>query len=219
MANNKKIDTKDIYNTYWRCRDFELSNLWQRSIFLTAFLVLCFTAYGAVLNKITDNISQDKVVILSILNSICYVISLLGIIFSNLWIKMSKGSKAWYEKYEQAIAAIEKSTDYATNKAVAIGGFSYGAINNYQNPVIDNSVMSGKGGAYSVSKINIAIGQIFFIVWITIGLIHACILSYTIHGYSTSNYYGCIVLFTCIALLALVSILFARSRMFASSSI
>ena len=28
-----KISIKEIHETFWRCRDFELSHLWQRSIF------------------------------------------------------------------------------------------------------------------------------------------------------------------------------------------
>ena len=42
----EKISIKEIHETLWRCRDFELSHLWQRSIFLSAFLILCFTVYG-----------------------------------------------------------------------------------------------------------------------------------------------------------------------------
>lgn len=45
----EKISIKEIHETLWRCRDFELSHLWQRSIFLSAFLILCFTGYGGVL--------------------------------------------------------------------------------------------------------------------------------------------------------------------------
>lgn len=44
-----KISIKEIHETFWRCRDFELSHLWQRSIFLSAFLILCFTGYGSLL--------------------------------------------------------------------------------------------------------------------------------------------------------------------------
>ena len=42
----EKISIKEIHEKLWRCRDFELSHLWQRSIFLSAFLILCFTGYG-----------------------------------------------------------------------------------------------------------------------------------------------------------------------------
>ena len=42
----EKISIKEIHETLWRCRDFVLSHLWQRSTFLSAFLILCFTGYG-----------------------------------------------------------------------------------------------------------------------------------------------------------------------------
>lgn len=42
---------RDLYEQYWRCRDFEIKNLWQRSVFLGAFLILCFTGYGAFFGK------------------------------------------------------------------------------------------------------------------------------------------------------------------------
>ena len=37
---NEKISIKEIHETLWRCRDFELSHLWQRSIFLSAVPIL-----------------------------------------------------------------------------------------------------------------------------------------------------------------------------------
>lgn len=40
------LATRDFYHTYWHCRDFELNHLWQRSIFLSAFIIICFSAYG-----------------------------------------------------------------------------------------------------------------------------------------------------------------------------
>ena len=39
---NSEITTKDIRDSLWRCRDFELSHLWQRSIFLD---YTCFMFY------------------------------------------------------------------------------------------------------------------------------------------------------------------------------
>jgi len=76
MEGKSKIRLKDVYESLWKCRDFELLHLWQRSIVLTLFLVMCF----------------------------------IGVIFSCLWIMMGKGSKAWYEIYENAITAISKIT-------------------------------------------------------------------------------------------------------------
>jgi len=52
-----KISIKEIHETFWRCRDFELSHLWQRSIFLSAFLILCFTGYGSLLITMLEKAS------------------------------------------------------------------------------------------------------------------------------------------------------------------
>ena len=37
-----QVSLKEIRETFYRLRDFEISNLWQRSIFLSALLVLFF---------------------------------------------------------------------------------------------------------------------------------------------------------------------------------
>ena len=99
---NEKISIKEIHETLWRCRDFELSHLWQRSIFLSAFLILCFTGYGSLLM-----LMFEKPNLIEYANLLAYAIGILGLVFSCLWIMMGKGSKAWYERYENAISAFE----------------------------------------------------------------------------------------------------------------
>ncbi len=37
---SEKFSINDLYAQYWHCRDFEISHLWQRSIFLGTFLAL-----------------------------------------------------------------------------------------------------------------------------------------------------------------------------------
>ena len=39
---NSRITTKDVRDRLWSNRDFEISHLWQRSIFLNTLLILCF---------------------------------------------------------------------------------------------------------------------------------------------------------------------------------
>ena len=46
-SNESKLTAKDFYNEMWHCRDFELSHLWQRSVFLGAFMLAIATGYGA----------------------------------------------------------------------------------------------------------------------------------------------------------------------------
>lgn len=166
-----KVSIKEIHETYWRCRDFELSHLWQRSIFLSVFLVLCFTGYGTLLINILSS-KED----ITLLNLLAFSISTIGIIFSCLWIMMGKGSKAWYERYEQAILAFERNAKYSTPKATHIGGFHYGNIQGYEFPPLKKCIFKSEGGAFSPSKINIAIGQITMIIWIITLLFHGSII-------------------------------------------
>jgi hypothetical protein len=203
-----KIGISEIHETFWRARDFELTNLWQRSIFLTAFLVLCFTAYGVVISKIADNLKiSDQLIFLNIVG---YLLSIMGAIFSILWIKMGKGSKAWYEIYEGAIRAFETNQKYARESASAIGGFNYRKLEGYyRHNDLKNNLFSLSAGAYSVSKINIAIGQAFLAIWIILGLIHivlASILSFQTYSncfISICVFLGLMVIF--IIIIALLS--------------
>lgn len=165
-----KISIKEIHETFWRCRDFELSHLWQRSIFLSAFLILCFTGYGSLLITMLEKAS-----LFAYANLLAFSIGVIGIIFSCLWIMMGKGSKAWYERYENAICAFERKSQYMTPKASHIGGFHYQNIQGYELPQIQKSFFKGNGGAYSPSKINIAIGQITLCLWSIIVLFHGAV--------------------------------------------
>jgi len=210
-----KINIKDIHATLWKCRDFELSNLWQRSIFLTAFLVLCFTAYGATLVKLAEKIDGIKTPQLFFFNTISYCLSIIGMIFSILWIKMSKGSKAWYEKYENAIVAFEHNPKYATQEAAKIGGFRQGKIKKYKNPETVQSIWSQKAGSYSVSRINISIGQVFLVLWILIGLAHTILTVCHIE----SDCISLVVILTGILVQSLFLYWFGRNKMFISDSI
>lgn len=181
---NPKITTKDVRDQLWHCRDFELSHLWQRSIFLTTLLVLCLTAYGIVVMKLVETVAGSSVKDNAfVLNNIAMTICLIGFVFSCLWVMMSKASKAWYEMYEKAIGAFESNSNYVddllletgekekkdANYKKAIGGFRYTNLKNFSKQGASDDIKSGlfncKGGAYSPSKINIAIGQISFGLW------------------------------------------------------
>lgn len=184
IAINPLITTKDVRDQLWNCRDFELSHLWQRSIFLTTLLVLCLTAYGVVVMELVDKVSTSPVQDSAfVLNNIAMIICLMGFVFSCLWVMMSKGSKAWYEMYERAISAFEANPDYVdkllldsgkeikqdANSHKAIGGFRFDNLQGFSNrnarKDICSCLFSCKGGAYSPSKINIAIGQITLVLW------------------------------------------------------
>lgn len=150
----------------YECRDLEIKNLWQRSIFLATFLVLCYTAYGKLIKDIlcSDCTIKEN---FPCLNLVLIFISLVGILMSILWICMAKGSKAWQEVYEDVIAKYEKEylsddiqESYRSNKLT-------GDLNKR-----DRCLLSVNGGPYSPSKINIVIGQVSFVIWIFIYLTH-----------------------------------------------
>lgn len=159
---DSELTTKDIYYTLWRCRDFELSHLWQRSIFLSAFLLLCFTGYGVLILKIAE--ASEYSLNLHILGGILGVVA--GV-FSCMWIMMAKGSKAWYEKYEKDILAFENSHYIEENAKKII-------TENHKRKDLDlnNRLYSTKGGEYSPSRINIGIGIVSLAIWIIAFIFH-----------------------------------------------
>ena len=164
-----KIQFQDIYRSLWSCRDFEISHLWQRSIFLTTFMLAGFTGYGFILSKLFGDTSNC-----AILNMLAGGIALAGIILSMLWIMMEKGSKAWYEKYEDAIWRIEHDPDYTSDlvKGLILKGLVHGSLPSLSSDRVSNNIFNTRGGAYSVSRINIVLGQMAFVIWAVILLVH-----------------------------------------------
>lgn len=184
--NNDKLTLRDFYEQYWHCRDFEINNLWQRSIFLGTFLVLCFTGYGVFFTNAFLGENNHILNLLEYSESNIYkqffavFLAIVGCFFSLLWIAMAKASKAWVEVYERAIFMIEKkigceSTDF--NNCVS---FNYHEIPNYRyednETMFDSSFFSQKGGYFSPSKTNIILGQTSLFIWIAIEFIHLFIL-------------------------------------------
>ena len=200
------ISHKDLRETFYRLRDFEISNLWQRSIFLSALLVLFFPAYGVLVSKLLE--STDKHIIY---HEICCALALCAIIFSIIWIMMAKGSKAWFEVYERKICEIEDEED------LGIEG-KYSMRNMRKVPwSLDSNLLTGKAGRYSVSKLNILIGQFLLFLWIIILIIHyiGTIISFI------NNMHNCCVLHTIVLTLLPIFILLiivtAKKNMWAKS--
>ena len=46
MDGELELTPKKIYEEVWACRNFELSNLWQRSVFLGTFMLAIVAGYG-----------------------------------------------------------------------------------------------------------------------------------------------------------------------------
>ena len=174
-----KITLMDIYRTLWSCRDFELSHLWQRSVFLTAFLLLVYTGYGILifnLLTVSKDVPETTLLVLSCLG---LFILLIGIVLSQLWIMMAKGSKAWYEVYEKAIMEIEGNSRYATETVtdfMSDDEVRHGYVPNPDN--FDYRLNTTHAGGFSPSRINIIIGQLSFAVLLILYVVHTCLMAY-----------------------------------------
>lgn len=181
-----KISYKDIYDTLWRCRDFELSHLWQRSVFLTAFLTLCYIGYGYLIHDIIFvGASGDRIVYAK---GLAFCIALVGLVISYLWVIMARGSKYWFESYEQAIDLFSAQPKAFCDRDVAkLSGSSPCRIINTLHVTSetiscgsDDKPRCGKNwmdlstnaGKYSVSRINIFIGIVSVFIWLALCLAH-----------------------------------------------
>lgn len=184
----------------WKKRDFELSHLWQRSIFITTFIVLVYTGYGATwINILKSDMNSNQIIInitkensdneilgntnkdyqyisnnsslFMIANCISIFIAILGYTLSLLYIMMGKGSKFWYECYEGLINNIEY--EKSENKLYVQSAGEY-----IEDNKVNNSLLKRMAGRYSVSKINIMLGQISALLWIIILFVHIVLLIY-----------------------------------------
>lgn len=190
MKRNEFLSKRDFYEQYWKCRDFEIKNLWQRSIFLGTFLVLSYTAYGAFFGKaFLENCFYANLHKWP-LHVLADILALIGATFSVLWIAMAKGSKAWYECYEKAVTAIEKEL-VSTPCEKLYSGFGYRYRPFFGGIDLDNSIFSSKGGAYSPSKINIALGQLSFFIWTGIFSIHVALMSISFPFCNCGEFFYC----------------------------
>lgn len=178
-SNKNKVTLKEIRETYYSLRNFEISNLWQRSIFLSAILVLFYSGYAYLVSKFLDEEVKNPL----LLHELCCAIALLAIVFSIIWIMMAKGSKAWYEVYENKICEIEKSKKLKIPKDHQMGSKCIPWD-------LDQCLFSNHGGRYSVSKLNILIGQVLLINWIIVLIIH---YSGAIFYFDYNVYKNCIV--------------------------
>lgn len=154
---------KMILENLYRCRDLELNNLWQKSIFLGPILVLCFTGYGFLLDKLFERESFSLKT-----NILCIVLCIVSAIFSMLWIYMFKGSKAQYELCERAIS------NYEQRELNIPYGYAMGTLR-YNDIEFNNNLLSTKAGKFSPSKINIFIGQVSLWLWIVCFIFHMLI--------------------------------------------
>ena len=180
---DNKLTVKDLYKESWECRNFEIDHLWQRSIFLAVFLLAIAAGYGTFVNdhlkEFLPSPKTTKELSPLIFHGISLALCLLGIVFSQLWIMMAKGSKRWYERYEASISKFYNNIHYKlfTKKTIdLIKQKKIPFFGNLEERDINDSLLSVKGGNFSVSKVNIFIGQITGFVWIILASVHVYFL-------------------------------------------
>ena len=202
-SNNNEVTLKEIRETYYSLRNFEISNLWQRSAFLSAMLFLFYSGYGYLVSKFLDEEVKNPLQ----LHELCCAISLLAIVFSIIWIMMAKGSKAWYEVYEKKIFDIEEQSELNIPEGHRMQ--PEGILRE-----LDQCLFSNRSGRYSVSKLNILIGQVLLINWIIVLFIHYI---EALFDFDHNVCWDCIVI-TIIPIAFLIILLTARFNLLTKSN-
>lgn len=170
VADVSTVSLRDVYMRLCACRDFEIKLQWERAVFLTAFLIACYAGYGSFMVSVHQNGYGHFSSF--IVNVIPIVFSCIGIVLSLFWILMAKGSKAWYEHYEYAIGAFAQECSNTVPRDLL--AHEWRKMKGIASADLSNSIFNFKGGAYSVSKIVIAIGVSSFLLWCGILLLHIC---------------------------------------------
>jgi hypothetical protein len=160
----EKNDYQELRKIFYKRLDFEVENLRQKSVLLTAFICLTFTIYASITSKLimSENLTNNPIII----HEICGAISLVGIIFAIIWIMMAKSSKAWCEYYEHLIYKVERDVELCIPEKYAFGRKEFLDLN------LDSNLFTSEGGKYSPSRLNIFIGQIFMLIWLVIFMVH-----------------------------------------------
>lgn len=179
---DEEITPRDIYKTVWKCRDFELSTLWQRSAMLGAFMVAMYAGYGALLLNAFEHGCLPRWIPFNLLaeGMCCF-----GMVFSALWIMMLKGSKGWYERCEAALSGFQKEMpdevfsceDVRENAAFGIF-WSAATERELKKFESNTDLFSTSGGRFSVSRVAIMLGQVSLAGWLVLGFVHAVALMF-----------------------------------------
>ena len=153
-----------IYDRLCHCRDMEIELVWKRAVFMTAFLIVCFAGYGGLIVAGLSRTYSDRAFFF-VTVAACFLATI-GFAVSVLWIMMCKGSKAWYEHYEQAIKA--HAQENFEGKYVALFSHDWKPLIKDKRAEMSNNLCSRQGGPYSVSQLAIVIGQLAALVWLLI---------------------------------------------------
>lgn len=151
-TNDKKVDIKKTFEQALETRKFEIEHYWKRAIYFWTFIGLCFVGFFALdRNKLGDYEFE----------SMRFMLSAVGFIFSLAWYYANKGSKYWQENWERHISLLQ---DYEIGPLYRI--------------LLDDSILRKKGffvffrniiapRRYSVTNINQLLSLFMVIVWLT----------------------------------------------------
>lgn len=177
-SNDEKVSLKELWDRFYQLRDVEIQNLWQRTSIFAGFIGLLFAGYGYIILENfgpgSDNIKvePDNIKTYLVIHALSCGIATLGIIFSIFWIAFAKGAKAWFGVHERKICEIEKEEELGIPERFRMGELSYPGGNKEPK----DNLLSTRPGGFSVSKLNILLGQVLLICWSLIGLPHAYLL-------------------------------------------
>lgn len=165
-----------IYDRLCHCRDMEIELVWKRAVFMTAFLIACFAGYGGLIVAGLSRTYSARAFFF-VTTSACFLATI-GFSVSLLWIMMCKGSKAWYEHYEDAIKAYAQKVfedEYAT-----LFAHNWKCLAEVKSSKIPNRFWTTQGGPYSVSRLAIVIGHLSAIIWAAIIVGHGVVLGHVL---------------------------------------
>ena len=120
---------------------------------------------------------------------------------------MAKGSKAWFEIYENAINAFEKDEQHLCTQDAdvkTIKSFDPRCLKDYEKPITDNKPETGMAGAYSSSKINWAIGRLALRIWQVLMYVHFVFLGIIIGLQCPCRTFLCVFLALIFVLIAYI---------------
>ena len=159
--------SSDLINIVWEAHNFEIKNLWQRSILLVPLIVMAYTAMGFLEFQIIEcfKFKTDKCFCLVILLIFAELVCITGIILSSFWVALAKGSKFIQESHEKHLRDILKRD----NKLTLYCELS-------ENSEKDTCFFSLSSYRFSPSKINIALGCFSALIFISVGIINPLII-------------------------------------------
>lgn len=221
MSINQKVHKRELYEKLWQSRDFEISHLWQRSVFLATFIVLSFTAYVKIYEVYFSNKCElPHHIVFLIQNLVC----IFGFCFAVLWICMARGSKYIYEGHEGGIndsherGFFDKDLDVEIKKEryedMVSGGTAQTVPRHGYLPLKDYNYesFSLKGSRFSSSKINIFMGYVFSYAWICLIILNVFLLNESFFDeYKIWPFKSVFLLYLCVAFFWFSSNLFIKT--------